>query len=98
MTHTDAANTKDVSLACVLVRDSVGVIITQSAYIKFYILPKFIRSVSYSVASNILLTLINNSVQQPLEAVSFSLASTSHRAENGSAFCFNPPINKLVTE
>ncbi len=62
MTHADAAHTKNVSLACVVACNSEGVIVKKSAYIKFDILPKFIRSMSHNVACKILLKL--HSVQQ----------------------------------
>ncbi len=58
MMHADAAHAKDVPLACVVVCDSVGFIIAQSAYIKFNVLPKFISSMLCSVACRKLLPLI----------------------------------------
>ncbi len=61
MTHVDAVHSKDVSLARVIACDSVGVIITQSAYIKSDISSQFNRSVSHSVACNKLIRLLKPS-------------------------------------
>ncbi len=52
MAHADAAHTKDVTSACVVACDSVGVNIAQSAYIESDVVPKFISSASHSVVCN----------------------------------------------
>ncbi len=64
MTRADAAHARDISLACVVACDSVGVITVQSAYIKFDILMKFIRTTLRSVARKKLTRLLQTGLRK----------------------------------